>query len=64
MSKEKAPKVFFQFELTDGQIERKMVLENVDPNRAVAILVQASEATAKDIYANAQLKQTSEKGNN
>jgi hypothetical protein len=62
---EQKEKVFFQIELTDSGIERKMVLENVDPNRAVGILVQASESIAKEIMQRAELQtKTSEKGNN
>lgn len=51
--------------LTPEGVSSNMVLENIDPNEAVAILVQGSERLTKEIYNKAELQITKdEKGNN
>jgi len=55
----------FTIMLTPEGVSSNMVLENIDPNEAVAILVQGSERLTKEIYNKAELQITKdEKGNN
>lgn len=57
--------VEFNIRLTDGQIHRNMRLANVSPERAIAILMQASETFAREIHEQAELQLTKhEMGNN